>query len=111
IFSSIVTLSTHTPSLHDALPIFVDDSLPKGDEKVVTPGRVGERVVTYTATMVDGEEVDREILTEIVVADAVDEVIHIGMKEVPDAPDVEPGSNRELGRKMAAERGWGDDEF
>lgn len=88
-----------------------DDSLPKGDEKVVTPGRVGERVVTYTATMVDGEEVDREILTEIVVADAVDEVIHIGTKEVPDAPDVEPGSNRELGRKMAAERGWGDDEF
>lgn len=88
-----------------------NDSMIKGTKRTVTSGKTGSRVVTYKAILVDGEEVGREILTEVVVSDPVDEVIHVGTKEVPDMPDVKPGSNRALGREMAAERGWGDDEF
>ncbi|HLS04010.1 MAG TPA: ubiquitin-like domain-containing protein [Actinomycetales bacterium] len=94
-----------------------NDELMKGTKRTVTKGKTGSRVVTYKSIMVDGEEVDREILTEAVVSDPVDEVVHIGTKpepEIPEAepaPEVKPGSNRELGREMAADRGWGDDQF
>ncbi len=94
-----------------------NDELTKGTKRTVTKGKTGSRVVTYKSIMVDGEEVDREILTEAVVSDPVDEVVHIGTKPEPEIPEVEPvtevkpGSNRALGREMAADRGWGDDQF
>lgn len=88
-----------------------NDEMLKGTKRTVTTGKTGSRVVTYQSIMVDGEEVDREILTEVLVSEPVDEVIHIGTKPVPDIPTVAPGSNRALGREMAAARGWGDDQF
>lgn len=96
-----------------------NDEMLEGTKKTVTPGKAGSRVVTYRAIHVDGEEVDREILTEALVGDPVDEVIHVGTKPepeppevtVPDLPEVKPGSNRDLGRELAAARGWGDDQF
>ncbi|HLS03228.1 MAG TPA: ubiquitin-like domain-containing protein [Actinomycetales bacterium] len=88
-----------------------NDSLYKGTKRTVTHGKAGSRVVTYQSIMVDGKEVDREVLTEVVVSEPVDEVIHIGTKPVPKAPEVKPGSNRALGKEMAAARGWGDDQF
>lgn len=88
-----------------------NDSMFKGSKRTVTHGKAGSRVITYQSILVDGEEVDREILTEVVVAEPVDEVIHVGTKEVPDLPAVKPGSNRALGRELAAARGWGDDQF
>src|SRR5690625_4787663 len=88
-----------------------NDEMLKGTKRTVTTGKTGSRVVTYQSIMVDGEEVDREILTEVLVSEPVDEVIHIGTKPVPDIPTVAPGSNRALGREMAAARDWGDDQF
>lgn len=88
-----------------------DDEMLEGTKRTVTRGKAGSHVVTYRAVHVDGDEVDREILTEVLVAEPVDEVIHVGTKPVPDIPDVKPGSNRALGRELAAARGWGDDQF
>ncbi|MDR1428307.1 MAG: ubiquitin-like domain-containing protein [Bifidobacteriaceae bacterium] len=66
-----------------------DPTLLKGEKKVETKGRAGERIVTYTATMVEGTEVDREVITEVVVTTPRSEVVKIGTKEPP-KPAVAP---------------------
>jgi hypothetical protein len=92
-----------------------DPNLLKGEEKVVQKGRVGERVVTYTATVVEGEEVDREVLTEVVVSTPRDKIVKIGTKEPPEeaaasggsAPNVSisvpAGSSKAIARGMVSD--------
>jgi hypothetical protein len=46
-----------------------------GQSKVVTPGRQGSAVRTYRVTYVNGTEVTRDLLSEEITAEAVDEVI------------------------------------
>jgi uncharacterized protein YabE (DUF348 family) len=86
----------------------------KGQEKVIQKGRVGEKVVTYTATVIDGEEVSKEVLTEVVVATPVTEIVEVGTKEPPvvrrstssSVPNVnikaEPGSAKAIAREMVS---------
>ncbi|MDQ2623722.1 MAG: G5 domain-containing protein [Actinomycetota bacterium] len=88
-----------------------DSSRAKGTRVVQQQGRVGEREVTYTATVVDGVEVERTVLASVIVTEPQDRVILVGTMEVPDVPPVKPGTAKAIAKELAAKRGWGDDEF
>jgi len=88
-----------------------DPSRAKGTRVVQQAGRLGIREVTYTATVVGGEEVDRQVLASVIVQEPVDQVVLVGTMEVPDVPAVAPGSAQAIAKELAAKRGWGDDQF
>lgn len=86
------------------------DELPKGYEVVRTAGVPGERVTTYEVRTLDGAEVERTVVDREVTRKPVDEVVVVGTLEVSTAnPD--PGSAKAIGKAMAAERGWGSDQY
>jgi uncharacterized protein YabE (DUF348 family) len=90
--------------------------LPKGTKKVKTPGVAGQKVVTFTATVVDGEEISREIILEAVKVEPVAQVLLIGTRQAPTIPDVDvnvdPSSAKGIARQMMLDSyAWGDDQF
>jgi uncharacterized protein YabE (DUF348 family) len=87
-----------------------EPSLPEGYESIRTAGVAGEAEVTYSVKTVGGAVVERTVVKRTVVREPVNEVLVVGTMDVATAP-VDPGSARALGQAMAAERGWGDDEF
>jgi uncharacterized protein YabE (DUF348 family) len=82
-----------------------DDDLEMGESKVVTPGNNGERVSSYRVHYQNGIEQSRELLSTEVTKPAVAKVTHIGTKINYNANPVE------LGRQLAAQRGWVDDQW
>ncbi|MEV0894238.1 ubiquitin-like domain-containing protein [Promicromonospora sp. NPDC050262] len=87
-----------------------DASLPEGYESIRTAGVAGEAKVTYEVKTVGGAVVERTVVDREVTREPVNEVLVVGTMDVATAP-VDPGSARALGQAMAAERGWGADEF
>jgi len=63
-----------------------DDSLYQGEEKVTTPGQEGTVVKKYEITLENGEEVNRELISEDIEEESVNQVVTIGTKE----PEPEP---------------------
>lgn len=59
-----------------------DASLEKGKKKVVQEGQEGRAKVTYKITTENGKEVDRKLLKEEVLEEAVKEIVKVGTKEV-----------------------------
>lgn len=57
-----------------------DPQLDQGATALVSPGVNGVKVITYRVTMVDGVEVSREVVSEAVSVQPVDEVTAIGSK-------------------------------
>jgi len=86
------------------------DSLPQGHEVVQTRGVPGERVTTYEVRTLDGAEVERAVVDRRVTQEPVTEVVLVGTLDVSDI-QVDPGSAKAVARSLAAERGWGDDQF
>ncbi|MCB7137003.1 ubiquitin-like domain-containing protein [Cellulosimicrobium marinum] len=86
-----------------------DPNLPEGHRVVVQSGRVGEAVTTYAVQSLGGAEVSRTVLTRSVTTEPRDEIIKVGTMDV--SVSVDPGSARAIGRSLAAQRGWGDDQF
>lgn len=84
--------------------------LPQGYEIVRTAGVPGEAVTTYAVRTLDGTVVERTVLSREVTREPVDEVIVVGTMDVSQVT-VDPGSARAIGKALAAERGWGDDQF
>ncbi|MFW2512200.1 G5 domain-containing protein [Demequina sp. SO4-13] len=85
----------------------------EGTSNVVTEGQDGKQLVSYTVTLKDGVEVERDEDMRVLVDEPVDEVIAVGSMEEPPEPSVasvpstsNAGSNRALGRELAAQRGW-----
>ncbi|GIJ00632.1 uncharacterized protein YabE (DUF348 family) [Sediminihabitans luteus] len=87
-----------------------NDLLPEGYRTVVQTGRVGEAVTRYEVRLVDGEEVGRDVVEQKVTVEPRDEIVRIGTMKMTSAP-VSPGSARAIAKSMAADRGWGDDQF
>jgi uncharacterized protein YabE (DUF348 family) len=87
-----------------------DPSLPEGYESIRTAGVAGEVKVTYAVKTVGGAVVERTEIERKVIRKPVNEEVVVGTMDVATAP-VDPGSARALGQAMAAERGWGADEF
>ncbi|GIG36566.1 hypothetical protein Cpa01nite_19470 [Cellulomonas pakistanensis] len=90
-----------------------DPTLAKGTRKVETAGRAGVRTTTYSTASVGGAVVDRQVVASAITVEPVTQVVKVGTMEVAAGVDitVSPGSAQELGKQLAAERGWGDDQF
>jgi hypothetical protein len=94
-----------------------DPELLEGREVVVTEGQEGVRTLGYEAYLVDGVEVDRRVLVETAVSEPVTQVVRVGTRtapvapQVPSAPPVDPGTSRAIGRDMVLARGWGEDQW
>ena len=103
------TSDTVTEVLPFATQEVEDPNLPKGHRVVVQSGRVGEATTTYAVQTLGGAEVSRTVLTRTVTTEPRDEIIKVGTMDV--SVSVDPGSARAIGRSLAAQRGWGDDQF
>lgn len=90
-----------------------DPTLVTGTRKVETKGRTGVRTTTYTTSTVGGAVVDRQVVASAVTVEPVTQIIKVGTMELAAGVDisVSPGSSQEIGKQLAADRGWGDDEF
>lgn len=69
---------TYTAAIPYSTSRCYDPSLPEGMEIVVTQGKDGELLCTATVTYVNGEEVSRNVLSQTVTRNAVEEVVVIG---------------------------------
>ena len=69
---------TYTASIPYETSYCYDPSLPAGMEVVVTAGREGELLCTANVTYVNGQEVSRNVLTQTVTHNAVDQMVVIG---------------------------------
>ncbi|MEX0748815.1 MAG: ubiquitin-like domain-containing protein [Candidatus Saccharimonadales bacterium] len=78
-----------------------DNNRPLGYEKIEEEGRLGVALATYRIELRNGKEVGREEIRRVVERDAEPRVVVVGNKLNYSASE-----NREIGRLMAAERGW-----
>jgi len=84
----------------------------KGEKKVLEKGDSGTELVTYTVTYEDGVEVSREQAMSIVVEPAEDKVVSVGTLVIPKTTAAQQGTNRALGKQMAADiYGWSGDQW
>lgn len=89
-----------------------DATMYVGDSKLVRPGRNGVESVTTAVVYVDGKIVGRTIVKRVVTTQPIPAIVHVGTKAKP-APviNVDPGSAQAIAKQLAAQRGWGDDQF
>ena len=67
-----------------------DPSLPKGEEKILVPGKAGQMVCTANVTYVNTQEVGRTIYGQTVVAEPVKQVVAVGTGEQVGKPSYKP---------------------
>jgi len=89
-----------------------DATMYVGDSKLVRTGKNGVEAVTTAVVYVDGKVVGRTIIKRVITKPPVAAIVHVGTKPKP-APviNVDPGSAQDIGKTLAAQRGWGDDQF
>lgn len=83
-----------------------DKYLPVGYEKVVSTGDPGIQLAMYSVTSVNGVETGRELLAGFVVKEPTHDVVAVGSLVVPSRGAIVPGSNRDIGKQLAAAWGW-----
>jgi len=97
-----------------------DASLPAGHTKVVQAGRAGLAQTTYAIVYVDGKVAGRTKVRTMTVRTPQPRIIAIGTKppsttattaNVPDVPNVSPGSAQDIARQLLSTHGWGEDQF
>ena len=62
-------------------------NLAKGVKNTVRPGVKGKKKVTYTITLTDGVQTDKQVKKTEILTPAVDEIIEVGTKEEPVVPE------------------------
>ena len=65
------------------IEVIADETMYKGDKKIVQDGSDGEKVSVYNISELNGTEVTKETLSETVVKEPVKEIIHNGTKSHP----------------------------
>jgi resuscitation-promoting factor RpfB len=83
-------------------------SLPAGETLIIKPGKDGLARITYAIVYVDGQLAGKTPIKTVVLNAATAQVEQVGT-----GPTivVSPGSAQDIGRQLAAARGWGDDQF
>ena len=69
---------TYSATIDHSVTRYSDATLPEGTEAVLTPGEDGEMLCTAQITYINGEEAQREVLSETVTRMPVTEVIGVG---------------------------------
>ncbi len=93
-----------------------DPTLDEGKTVVDQAGEAGEKTITYKVTYVNGEEVNREVVSEEVTVDPIDEIILVGTKvtelkeeqetkEIPYETIEKEDSNIEYGKTVVDQAG------
>lgn len=100
----VVVLKQSEAVVHDTQTI-KDPTLDIGTTKVKTPGKDGQKESTYRVHYQNGTETGRELLGTRVIQAPVTQVNLVGTKINYNANPVE------LGRQLAAERGWTGDQW
>ena len=102
----VTTTETITTTTEFATTEIEDGTLLKGTTLVETEGREGVATVTYLVRSVDGVEVERTAVTEVVQTEARDEVVRVGTLKVSESGALSPSQAKAVARSMVAERGW-----
>lgn len=66
-----------------------DESIAEGEELVVQEGVNGEGIRIYLQTLLNGEVLDEEILSEEVTVHPIPEIIHVGVTKETDIVDID----------------------
>lgn len=77
----IVAESTQKETVPFDVKILQDKNLRKGQKKVVTAGKNGEKMVTYQLTMINGEQVSKKELSNKVLTQPVQQVVAQGARQ------------------------------
>ncbi|WP_442577240.1 G5 domain-containing protein [Microbacterium sp. F51-2R] len=67
-----------------------DGAMPAGQSRVTTAGQPGQRTLTYKVTLVDGKEIARELVSDVVTVPPVTEVTSVGTYVAPPPPPAAP---------------------
>jgi hypothetical protein len=100
------TVETVETALEPEAITQADKYLPVGYTKVVSRGDPGVQLAMYSVTSVNGVETDRQLLAGFVVKEPTHDVVSVGSLVVPSRGAIVPGSNRDIGKQIAAEWGW-----
>lgn len=110
----VTRAATAGETVTEAVPfeeqVVEDPTLANGTRTVETPGRAGVRTTTYSTSSVGGAVVDRQVVASAVTEPPVTQVVRVGTRPVPGV-ETTPGTAQDIARTMAADRGWGDDQF
>ena len=86
-----------------------------GQTQLVKPGADGLARLTFAVVYVDGKLVGKTPIKTVVVKVPTPAVVKVGTKPAPTAAPAaatpSPGSAQDIGRRLAAARGWGADQF
>ena len=91
-----------------------DPTLETGQTRIITTGQDGTARITYAVVYIDGKLVGTTRIKTVVSTAPIPRVERVGTKPPtasPVAGPVSPGSAQAIGKKLAAARGWGDDQF
>ena len=110
---------TKTTSLPYRTKKTSDPTLDKGTTRVVTSGQDGTARITYSVVYVDGVVVGRTLIKTVVISAPTTQEMNVGTKPAtpvtvgPGTPGTAVPANeaQAIGKKLAAARGWGDDQF
>jgi uncharacterized protein YabE (DUF348 family) len=91
-----------------------DATLAAGVTKVLTPGKNGLAQITYAMVYIDGKLAGQTKISTSVLQSPTTKVEKVGTKKTITAttfvaPD--PGSAKDIARKLLAARGWGDSQY
>ena len=83
----VITREEHyTQTLAHTTRELADSTLPLGTRQVLTAGRDGELSCTAQVTYYNGQEIGRQVLRQDLTIPAVEELVAVGTREVPEAP-------------------------
>jgi uncharacterized protein YabE (DUF348 family) len=90
-----------------------DPTMYVGQSKLARQGKNGVQRVTYAVVRVDGKLIGKTIVSRVIIVKPVPALVMVGAKPKPGPPpiQVDPGSAQDIGKQLAAQRGWGDDQF
>lgn len=58
------------------------ESLPEGEQRLIQPGQNGEKEITIRRVLENGTEVSRAIVKEVILQEAIPEIVMIGVQKV-----------------------------